>query len=205
MTDATSLTTRVNTWGSVGRGWRVFVPVVVGNAIAQALTTAPFLTPAVDVGFLLVALASVVALVASAALIVAGAHAAANGTRWRLSGRLVLAASVAVIVVGLVAVVSLPATPVAILLAFAMLPGVARGESFAAFRAFATAPAHAIVLTLVTLLTIVVLCVGALLLGFFLTGWASAALTWLAFGAFAVVLTCAWTVLVRRGSRRERG
>ncbi|MGU3647071.1 hypothetical protein ACLBXX_19105 [Microbacterium sp. C23T] len=181
------------------RGWRIFVPVVIGNALVQALTTAPFLTPAMDAGFVLLAVASAAALVASTALIVAHARAAVEPTRVRLTWRLVVAASVTVIVVGVVAVVALPAMPVALALAFVVLPGVARGGVLSGFRVFGVAPGRAIALTLVTLVAIVLLWVGALLLGFLITGPVSAALVWVAFGAVAVVLTAAWTALGRRG------
>ena len=132
---------RASTARILGRGWRVFVPVVLVNAAVQALTTVPFLTPAADVWFLLLALGSAVALVVSAVLVFAAARAASDGTHLRLTWRLVVAASLTVLVVGAVAV--LPATPVVLLLAFVVLPGVARGDAFAGFRAFGAAPAGA--------------------------------------------------------------
>jgi|GEM_PF-3134634 len=93
-----------------------------------------------------------------------------------------------------------PALPVALTLAFIVLPGTARGEALAGFRAFAQAPARSIGLTVLTLVTTVLLWVAALLLGFLITGVASAALAWLAFGTAAVVLTSGWTALARSGA-----
>ena len=190
---------RASTARILGRGWRVFVPVVLVNAAVQALTTVPFLTPAADLWFLLLALGSAVALVVSAALVFAAAHAASDGTHLRLTWRLVVAASLTVLAVGAVAVVALPVTPVALTLAFVVLPGVARGQVFAGFRAFGAAPGRAIALTLATLMAIVLLWVGALLLGFLITGPLSAGLVWVGFGAAAVVLAAAWTALGQRG------
>lgn len=177
------------------RGWRVFVPVVIGNAAVQAATTAPFLTPAPTVWFILLAVVSAAALIAGAALIVAQADAGAKRTRLRVPGRVWAAASVCVVVVGTSALVALPLVPLALTLAFVVLPGVAKGDAWAGFRAFARSPLRAVGLAFVTLATVVVLWVGALLLGFLITGVVSAALTWLLFGAAATVLACAWTRL----------
>lgn len=190
---------------TVLRGWRVFMPVVVGNAVVQAATTVPFLTPGEGLGFVALAVVSAAALVVGAVLIVAAAAAVAgvagvSGSRVRMPRRLWLAASVSVVLVGTAAVTLYPLVPVVLTLAFIVLPGLARGELSSGFVAFVSHPGRAVLLTVLTLLTVALLWVGALLLGFFITGAVSAALTWLAFGAAAVELAKAWAAMAERAS-----
>ncbi len=181
----------------LARGWRVFVPVVILNALVQAATVFPFLTPSGSLAFVLLALASAAALVVSAVLVSAQT---ARRDRLRPGGMLWLAASAAVLVIGASALLSLPLILVTLTLAFIVLPGVAVGRPGAGLRAFGAAPLRAIGLTILTVLVLIVLWVGALLLGFLVTGALSAALTWLLFGVAGVWIACAWAALMTRGA-----
>ncbi|CAN5146973.1 hypothetical protein BH09ACT6_BH09ACT6_24060 [soil metagenome] len=187
------------------RGWRTHVPVVIGNAVVQAATTAPFATPAFSAGFVALAVVSLVSLVVSVVLEAAQAAASAEGTRYRPpSARLWAAGAVAVVVIAASAVVFAPLLVVTTTAALVVLPSIAGGTrgirgtaGFSGFRTFAHTPVRAIGLTILTIATILVLWLGALISGFFITGAFSAALTWLVFGAVGVVLICAWTSLTR--------
>lgn len=178
----------------LARGWRVFVPVVILNALVQAATVLPFLTPGSDLVFVLLALASAVALVISAVLTAAQA---VRDSRLHLPWSLWVAASLAVIAIGASALLSLPLILVTLTLAFIVLPGVAAGRPWAGLRAFGSAPLRAIGMTILTVLILIALWIVALLLGFLITGAVSAGLTWLLFGAAGVWLACAWTTVMR--------
>jgi hypothetical protein len=193
---------RIRTGRLVVRGWRVFVPVVIVNAVVQAATTAPFATPAFAAVFVALAAASFVALVVSFVLVVAQAQDGAEGLRFRApSWRQWTAGLVAVLVIGASAVASPPLVLLTVTLALIVLPAIrAQGAAgrgvFTGFRTFARRPGRAVALTVITLVVLAVLWLGALLSGFFITGVASAALTWLVFGCVGVLLVCAWTALL---------
>ncbi|MGA1836159.1 hypothetical protein VD659_04425 [Herbiconiux sp. 11R-BC] len=185
----------------VGRSWRVTVPVVVGNALVQAATAWPFLTPGFAPGFLALVLVSFAALAAGAALVAAACTAVTEPrTRFRMPGlRLWVTAAAAVLAIGLSAVVAAPLFVLTTSAAFVVLPSVAGGaRAFSGFRAFARAPLRAIGLALLTVLVLLVLWLGGLLSGFFITGAASALLSWLGFGVAGVLLLGGWTALLRR-------
>jgi hypothetical protein len=198
MTTGVGTVDRVTTRRLLARGWRTWVPVVIGNAAVQAATTAPFATPAVAAGFLALAVLSLLALVVSVVLVVSQSAASAAGVRWRTpSPRLWIAGAAAVLIIGGSAVVLAPLLLLTMTAALIMLPAIASGAgSFAGFRVFAAAPLHAISLTICTVLVLALLWVAALLSGFFLTGALSAALTWLVLGVAGVVLIAAWSALV---------
>lgn len=181
----------------MARGWRVFVPVVILNAFVQAATVLPFVIPGTSVAFVLLALASALALVISTVLVCA--QAARDGAlrpRWGLW----LAASLAVLVIGASGVLSVPLILLTSTIAFIVLPAVAAGRPWAGVRMFRFAPLRAIGLSALALLTLIVLWLGALLLGFLITGPLSAGLTWLLFGVVGVWLSCAWTALIKRSA-----
>lgn len=182
------------------RGWLTWVPVVFANAAVQAATTAPFVTPAGSVVFVALAVVSFLALVASLVLVVAQFAASAAGARWRSpSLRLWIAGAVAVLVIGVAAVVLAPLLLLTTTAALIMLPAIAAGAgTFSGFRLFATSPLRAIGLTICTILLIVLLWVVALLSGFFVTGALSAGLTWLVLGLAGVLLVAGWTALTCR-------
>ncbi len=103
---------------------------------------------------------------------------------------------------GVAAVTYAPLVVAVLTVALIMVPSRAlSGHWSAGFRVFTTSPWRAVLLTLLSIVVIGALWVGALLSGFFITGWQSSALTWLGFGVAAVLLVCAWTALQARPSR----
>lgn len=197
----------MSTWRIAARAWRVLVPVVLVNAVVQAFTVVFGLTPSIDVGFVLLALMSFVALTASLTLVAAAAHAAAATRRfewpgWSVWGGTALA-MLAITAAGLASPLLVPVVAVLVL---TVLPGLAaRDQSwFAGLRMFRVAPVRASLLAVGSLLAVIVLWIVGLLLGFFVTGWISAIVTWLLFGATAAILVCAWSsisVLSRASTR----
>jgi hypothetical protein len=203
----------MNTWRIAGRAWRVLVPVVLVNAAVQAVTVAFGLTPAIEFAFVLLALLSFAALTASLAVIAAAAHAAATTTtttrRFRWPGWWMWAgAALATLAITASGLASPLLVPVVVVLALIVLPGVAaRDQSWiAGLRMFRAAPVRASLLAFGSLLVVIVLWIIGLLLGFFVTGAISAFVTWLAFGATAAILVCAWTsISVRACTASESG
>ena len=182
----------------LARGWPVFFAVVVGNAAVQALTSLPQATPGPGVVFVLLAAASAIALVLSLAMVVARMRSAADAgaPAWRWTDGVVALA--AVIVVALAGLVSSWLVTPAIAVVLIVLAGVAVGRGAAGFAAFRRTPGRAILLLLATLAGVGLLWLGALLLGFFVTGWLAAGLASFSFGIAVVLLLCGWTALARR-------
>lgn len=205
----------MSTWRIAGRAWRVLVPVVLGNAAVQAATVAFGLTPAIEFAFVLLALLSFAALTASLAVIAAAAHATATATtptttrRFRWPGWWLWAgAALAMLATTAAGLASPLLVPVVVVLVLIVLPGVAaRDQSWVAgLRMFRAAPVRASLLAVGSLLVVIVLWIIGLLLGFFVTGAISAFVTWLAFGATAAILVCAWTsISVRARTASESG
>jgi hypothetical protein len=190
----------MSTWRIAARAWRVLVPVVIVNAVTQALTVAFRLTPAIESAFVLLALLSFAALTASLALIAAAAHTAAATTattrRFRWPGWWLWAgATLATLAITASGLASPLLVPVVVVLVLIGLPGVAaRDQSWiAGLQMFRAAPVRASLLGVGSLLVVIVLWIIGLLLGFFVTGPVAAFVTWLAFGATGAILVCAWT------------
>ena len=186
----------MSTWRISAGAWRILVPVVLVNAVVQAMTVAFGLTPSIEVGFVLLAALSFLALTASLTLVAAAADAAATTRRfrwpaWWLWG----GAALAVLAITASGLASPVLAPLAIVVVLILLPGVAaRDQSLLAGpRMFRAAPVRAGVLAVGSLLIVMVLWIFGLLLGFFITGPISAFVTWLVFGASAAILVCAWT------------
>lgn len=183
-------------WRAGARGWRVFVPTVIGAAAAQAgLVALPLSAATVVASFALCAIAL--------ALVVAEARSAVTRApfRWpRVSGyaaaTLVGAAVVAAALLGPVA--ALVATVVALPVVTVTAAG--GGALVAVITPFRRHPIIAVVALLASAVAIAIAGIAALLLGFFITGAAGAAATWLVFGVIAVVLVLGWTVLHVRSS-----
>ena len=186
----------MSAWRIAGRAWRALVPVVLANAVVQAVSVAFALTPAIAVAFVLLALLSFLALTASLAVIAAAAHAAATTRRFRWPGWSLWAgaalATLAITASGLASPLLVPFVEVLVLI---VLPGIAAREGSwrAGLRMFRAAPVRASLLAVGSLLVVLVLWIIGLLLGFFVTGAISAFVTWLVFGATGALLVCAWT------------
>lgn len=196
------------TWRAVARGWPVFVPVVVGNAVVQALLVLGDPVAEPDLGFTARVVVSAIAVVLTVAAAAIAALAAVDGRpltgadTWRrlvpvvgwTVGLGVLAACASLLVVWLGPLV---------LLTGSLLPAVAAGPGNPvppAWRGLRAGPVRALVTTLAYLLLVVVGWVIALLLGLLVTGPLAAAATWLWLGLAAVVMLCAWSALLRRGT-----
>ncbi len=191
----------MSTWQILGRSWRVWMPVVVLHAALQALLVAPFITPATSVTFAGLVVAGLAGAVASVALVSAGMHSAFrdDGMRWPSWGEW-LAVLLLVLAVSASAVAAAWLAIPALVVAAIMLPAifdVAQRRAWG-FGLFTRAPLRAILLTLLTITLVSLLWFAAAVLGFFVTGWVGAALTWLLFGLVGTVVLASWFATPRR-------
>lgn len=196
----------MSAWRIAARAWGVFIPVVALNAVIQAATVAPGLTPGFEAGFVLLALASFASLSASLAMMSAAAHSAATTSRFRWPGWwLWAAAALATLATTASGLASPLLVPFVLVLVLVLIPGVAAGDQswLAGPRLFRAAPVRASLLTVGSLLALVGLWIVGLLLGFFVTGPISAIATWLVFGTTAAFLICAWTSISVRSRVRS--
>lgn len=190
----------MSTWVLLGHAWRVWVPAVVLNTAVQALLVVPFATPAASVVFVLLALASLAGVVASVALVASAFRSAlGGGRRWPTWGEW-LAVLLLTVAVSASALVASWLVILALAVAAIMLPaifGVPLRTAWG-FGLFARAPLRGILLTLMTLALVALLWFAALMLGFFVTGWVGAALTWLVFGVVGALVLATWFATPRR-------
>ena len=190
----------IGTWPAAAHGWRVFVPVIVINAAVQAATVISDPVPAATVQFAALLAVSTLSVIVAIWLVFAGARAAVHEVRgWRARWLLLLWAAISVVATVVASLIIGALAIVPLLAALIVLSTVADGASpQTAFRGIARAPL-AYSVSLVVALVVIALCwVAALLLGFLVTGVASAFATWLLFGAVAVVLACRFSVLRAR-------
>jgi len=169
----------------------LLVAIVVANAVVQGLLILGDPVPAGDLGFVALALASVVALVlaAWAALgVLTGA--------WKLSGLAWVAA--AVLVTSVLSVLLPPLALVGLVLALIVVPAGAAGNPLDGFRAFRRTPVRHVLAILVVVVVCVMAWAVALLLGLLVTGVAASVATWLWFGLLGVLVLGAWVTLLRR-------
>lgn len=191
----------MSAWALLARTWRVWVPVVLTNTVVQALLVAPFVTPAASVPFVALVLAAIAGIVGGLALVGASLRAALAGSRAGLPSWIeTLAVLLLVLAVSGSALVAAWLVIPAIAIAAIMLPAVfgIAGRSAWGFAIFARAPLRSILLTVLTLALAALLWFAALMLGFFVTGWVGAALTWLAFGVVGALVLAAWFATPRR-------
>jgi hypothetical protein len=167
--------------------------VIVVNAVLQALTVLGDPVPVGSVGF-------VASVVASAAVLILATWSALSlvASRWRVSligwvaGFVVLTAIVSVL---LPWVAVLP-----IILGAIVLPSIAAGGPLSdGFRAYGSTPVRHSLLVLLTVVAVVLGWVGALVLGFFVTGFAANVATWVWFGVLGALVLLPWWRLARVG------
>lgn len=203
--------TRVGTWRTLAGGRRMFVPVVVGNAVVQTLSVVSDPVPGLSVGFVAVTAVSTLAVLVAVWLTVCAASAAVDGVPrhallrarqhmgvlgWAL-GILLLTAAAVALAVWLGAVV--------LVLGLFVLPAAATGERpvlVAGYRPVVRSPLRSALAVLAAVVAVVLSWMVALLLGFFVTGAGAAALTWLWFGLVTTVLLCLWCSLYAASSTR---
>ena len=192
-------------------GWRVFVPVIGINAGIQALLVTSDPVPLASWVFGLLAAASAAGILLSIWLISAAALAAVDGhpRPSRLLHRPVVLAWAAGlgILAAAVAVLAWWATPLVMISGALVLPPAADGQRHPLAAAFGTVrrhPGRAAILAVGVLLLAAATWVVELVLGFFVTGVAAAAATWLWLGAVLVLVLC-WSCSLYRGPSRSGG
>ena len=188
-------------------GWRVFLPAVGLNAGIQALLVSSDPVPLMSWHFGLLAAGSAVGVWLMVWLSSCAALAAIDGHP-RTPGLLAHPA-VAIWVVGVgvlavaVTVLAWWAAPLALILGALVLPPAADGNRHppaAAVRTVRRHPGRTAVFAIGVALLTVASWIVELLLGFFVTGPAASAATWLWLGGLAVLVLCWSCSLYRRGS-----
>lgn len=191
-------------WRAIGLGWRIFVPVILGDAAIQTLLVSADPVPAFDAGFVALTLGSLVTVVVAVWLTTAAAWAAVTGDARRVALPPAVPAWVLVgVVLGVALALLQPlAVPVVLVLMGLVLPAAAAGApALAGFRAIRRAPVRHLVAALSTLVIGTLSWAVALLPAFFLTGVLSVVATWLWFGAASTALLCLWSAAFRAGGR----
>ena len=192
------------------RGWRVIVPVVLLNALAQALLVLPDPVPGRSWSFLLLAVVSFLVLAFAMALVTSSALSAAVGpvTWGRVVDRLAqhggafmawFALVLAAIAVGLVLWV-VPGWLVAMLTVYvllAALDGRGRGALGADLRAIGSRWGRWLITALLMGVVVAVSWLLAAFSAFFITGAISAFITWTWFGLLASWFQTTWACLYR--------
>jgi hypothetical protein len=167
--------------------------VIVVNAVLQALTVLGDPVPVGSIGF-------VASVVASAAVLIVATWSALSlvAARWRLS---VLGWAAGFVVLTTIVSVLLPwVAALPIILGAIVLPSiVAGGTSADGFRAYARTPVRHSLVVLLTVVAVVLGWVGALVLGFFVTGFAANVATWVWFGVLGALVLLPWWRLARMG------
>ncbi len=179
---------------SLTRALLTHVPIIVVSAVFQALLVLGNPVPTISWWFSVRVLASVLVLILMLWLTMG--FAAYTDTRF--SPRLLLAVTVAVLC-GIVAGVLNPILPLLVaVISLPVLSAVAVGPLKAVARTIAFAPIRAFLGSVGSAVLIIANVVAGLLLGFFVTGVVTAALTWLVFGISATILATYWASLHRR-------
>lgn len=191
------------------RGWKILLPVIIGNALVQGLLTWPNLMPYLSVGFILLSAISWITLLASYALVTATMLQATTGSvdlhevlrvvrdRWLavLGWSSLLFAAV---LLGL----SLAILPGLLVLALApfLLLAVVDGRRHPLAANFHVMRMHwgrwLVTVTAMGLICVVLWLVSALN-GFFVTGAPGALMGWLLLGLVASWFTAAWALVYR--------
>lgn len=190
----------------------VWAPVAVAEVAVQTALVASDPIPVASAVFIAVAVASLAALVAGVAITSRALALAASGAvvTWRASvssGSSWLWASILVLLTALLAVVLPPLALLGVLKIIAIMP-VASAGSPRVWRPIAhsirAAPVRGVILGVVTLVVSVVVVVASLLLGFFVTGAASAVATWIVGCAAGLLLLAGATSYASRSSAVDR-
>ncbi|MGI9198005.1 MAG: hypothetical protein ACR2KE_11145, partial [Candidatus Nanopelagicales bacterium] len=196
------------------RGWKILIPVIVINALLQALLLWPGVLPYLSIAFIVIALLSLLILVKAYNFVAAAMLQAAVGpVDWRevyanLWRRywLLLAWSVALLIVVIIAF-ALYVVPGFIVLALTpyLLLGVVDGQRNPLAVNFRTIGARW-GRWLITVIIMGVLCFVLWFLsalnGFFVTGAPAAFIGWLVLGFVASWFTCAWALVYRSVNAR---
>lgn len=194
-------------WGrALGSSARVWIPAAGAVTIAQTLLVLGDPVPLASPGFVSLTLGSGAAFAIGLWLVSRALLLAVDGepVRWRAVLRAhpaLLWAIVVVVLLVLLALLSPYLTVVGLWFALLVMPAAAAGASNPLPGAWATVrhrPARVILGALLVAVIWAVGAVGMLLLGFFVTGPLSVALTWLALTVVGTVVLASWTGLYRR-------
>lgn len=197
--------------------WLLVVSVVVGNAALQAATTLPAVTPGSSLSFWALAATSGISVVLALAAVLGrmramelGASAGSanlgdveereiSGDRpGRFAASSALFALLVTLIVGLAAVLWSPLVLLTVPLGLiAAASWVATGGVYRGFRVFTRRPWAAAMLAVLSVGVVALLWLGALFSGFFIAGWFSALVTWLAFGFVGTGLLATWARLMK--------
>lgn len=192
------------TWRGCRRSARVVSPVVIVNALVQALVVVGDPTPGGTWGFALRVGASGLAMILALWMIVGASAAAVDAGAVSMTPptRLLSGATVAV-VLGVLAGVLSPVLPVVVAaVAMPLLTALAARPRAHALHTVKCGRGRALLGAFWVALLFIVNWVIALLLGFFIGGPVSAALSWVVFGFSASILASHWAVLHRRAAQQ---
>lgn len=184
----------------LGRAWPVMLAVVLGLALAQALLIIGQPATALEPGFVLRVLGSLIAIGVAGWLLTAAATSAADGVRFSPNRPAVAlwAASTGLASAG-AWILSPFATPFVLVVGLWLMPAtVEAGSVRAALGLAGRHPLRFVAAVLVTLVLSALAWAAGLVAGFFVTGPLGTFLAWLVAGALAAVVLAMWTALARR-------
>lgn len=188
----------------LARGWPVMLAAVLGNAAAQALLILGEPATALDPGFVLRVLGSIIALMVSGWLIVSAAGAAAQGRPFAFGGAASMLWTVGVVVAAAASWILSPfAVPFVLVVGLLLLP--ASGAPYVLRSVLGVVRRHPWRVLLAALLTIVlsaVVWVLGLITGFFVTGPLGTFLAWLVAGVAVALAVAVWTSIHHRGAHQ---
>lgn len=197
----------MSAWGrALGASARVWVPVAAAVTAAQVLLVVGDPMPAASPGFVAVALASGAVFAIGLWLVSRALTLAIAGepVRWRsvLTAHPALVwAIVVVVLLALLGLLSPYLTVVGLWFGLLVMPAASDGASNplpAAGHTIRRQPTRAILAAVVVAVVWALGALGMLLLGFFVTGPLSAALTWIALTVLGTVVLAVWTDLYAR-------
>ncbi len=193
-------------WRSAVRGWRVFLPVVVADAVIQALLVASDPVPTFSIGFGALVVTSAAAVVIALWCSAVAAEAAVGGVPRAAPARIRQRPAVAVWVLGVGLVAALAGlvqpllAPLVLVLGGFVLAAAATGRrnALTGLQVLWRSPLRSMVTVVLAVLAFALSWIVALVLGLFLTGVAAAALTWVWLGVVSTLLLCRWASDVAR-------
>lgn len=191
------------------RAWAVIVPVVLVNALVQALLVLPNVNPGLSPAFILLALVSLIVLIVAFGIVAAALLLASTGRTTpreaieRARARLLplLAWSIGLLVVALIGLMAfvIPGLVVLALTPFLLLAVLDGKASPLAvnFRTIGARWGRWLVTVIVMGIVSFIVWLLSALDGFFVTGAPGALIGWILIGFVASWFTCAWALLYR--------
>lgn len=176
---------------------------IVVTAAVQAALVALAAVPSSDLGYMLMAAASLVVAIAAMAVlatVIAGAIVPDHGLRRALpTGGTLGWASLIAVAAFLAAILLTVLVPFVLVVGLISLPSVAAGRHPASgFTALRGTALRSVLAVVVSIAVVAVAWVISVALGLLVTGWLGAAITWLAFGTIAALLLWWWSARALR-------